>query len=186
MKNRKFPMRLAALVLVVFTLAGFAAVAAEQGTTNDPLVSLSYLTSIFKPSILTEVDTKVAAQETRIKSDFTTQLGAHKTEVDKLVSGLSGGATVTGQSSATYSVVTLSSGQTLTGTIGTEIMLRVGTATCVASSAPGLIDVTTGGALNPGAALTANHLYMATIDPRGVKATASVVKVLVRGTYTVA
>ena len=90
-----------------------------------------------------------------------------------------------GTSSAVFQVVTLSSGQTLTGDIGCEVMLRVGTATCVAPSTPGLIDETTAGTLNHGGALVQNHLYMMTIEGRGVKATAATTKLLVRGTYTI-
>ena len=69
--------------------------------------------------------------------------------------------------------------------MGTEVMLRVGTASCAASSAPGLIDTTTAGVIDHGAALTKNHLYMMTIEDRGVKATAATVKMLVRGSYTI-
>ena len=85
-----------------------------------------------------------------------------------------------------FVLVTMSSGQTLKGEVGTEVMLRVGTAVCTASSTPGLIDTTSAGTLNNGGALEKNHLYMMTIEDRGVKATASTVKVLVRGSYTVA
>ena len=85
-----------------------------------------------------------------------------------------------------FVLVTMSSGQTLKCEVGTEVMLRVGTAVCTASSTPGLIDTTSAGTLNNGAALEKNHLYMMTIEDRGVKATASTVKVLVRGSYTVA
>lgn len=60
-------------------------------------------------------------------------------------------------------------------------MLRVGAAVCVASSSPGLIDETTAGTLNNGGALAQNHLYMMTIEGRGVKATAATTKLLVRG-----
>ncbi len=84
-----------------------------------------------------------------------------------------------------FTVVTLSQGQTLYGSIGCEIMLRVGTAECVADSVPGLVDGTSGGTLNGGKALEQNHLYMATIENRGVRATAATVKVLVRGGYTI-
>ena len=65
-------------------------------------------------------------------------------------------------------------------------MLRIGTAVCVSPSAPGLIDETTAGTLNNAGALVQNHLYMMTIEGRGVKATAATTKLLVRGTYTVA
>ena len=92
-----------------------------------------------------------------------------------------------GQSGAgmEFSVVTLSKGQVLTGDIGCEVMLRVGSATCVAASTPGLVDETSGSTLSGGGALAANHLYMMTVENRGVKAGADTVKLLVRGTYTI-
>jgi hypothetical protein len=65
-------------------------------------------------------------------------------------------------------------------------MLRVGSAVCVAPSAPGLINETDGKVLNNGGALVTNHLYMMTVEGRGVQATAATTKVLVRGTYTIA
>ena len=83
-------------------------------------------------------------------------------------------------------MVTLNEGQTLTGGVGCEVMLRVGSAVCVAPSDPGLIDETTAATLANGGALVQNHLYMMTIDGRGVRATGGVTKVLARGSYTVA
>ena len=65
-------------------------------------------------------------------------------------------------------------------------MLRIGSATVVSGTEPGLIDVTTGGTLNNGKALEKNHLYMATIADRAVKAGAATVKLLIRGGYTLA
>lgn len=85
-----------------------------------------------------------------------------------------------------FVLVTMSSGQTLKGTVGTEVLLRVGTASCTASSAPGLIDTTNASTINDGAPLEKNHLYMMTIEERGVRATAATVKLLVRGSYTIA
>ena len=64
-------------------------------------------------------------------------------------------------------------------------MLRVGTATCVSPSSPGLIDETAASTLNNGGALVTNHLYMVTIDTRSVTATAATTKLLVRGSYTI-
>ena len=65
-------------------------------------------------------------------------------------------------------------------------MLRIGSASCVAPSDPGLVDETTGSTLANGGALVQNHLYMMTIDGRGVRAAGGTVKVLARGSYTVA
>lgn len=129
------------------------------GSATDPLITLSYLNETFMGQIMDRVDQKIAQRN----------------------SGL-------GQSGAgmEFSVVTLSKGQVLTGDIGCEVMLRVGSATCVAASTPGLVDETSGSTLSGGGALAANHLYMMTVENRGVKAGADTVKLLVRGTYTIA
>ena len=61
----------------------------------------------------------------------------------------------------------------------------VGTAVCVSPSSPGLIDESAASTLNNGGALVTNHLYMMTIEGRGVLATSDTVKVLARGSYAV-
>ena len=66
----------------------------------------------------------------------------------------------------------------------TELLLRSGTATCVSDSSPGLVDMTDGATLANGGALKANHLYLATIEGRGVRASTAVT-IMVRGEYTV-
>ena len=54
----------------------------------------------------------------------------------------------------------------------------------MSDSAPGLVDMTAGGTLSSGGSLVQNHLYLGTIDGRGVKAT-SAVTFLGRGSYTI-
>lgn len=170
MKKNRWFLRLTALVALCGALTMTASLAAEAGSTGDPLVTLSYLNDTFLGNILQKVDQKIAARNGQIVQ----QLGGQ-------VSTGTGGSTA-----ATFTVVTLTSGQVLTGDIGCEVMLRVGTAACVAPAAPGLIDETTAGTLNSGGALVQNHLYMMTIEGRGVKATAATTKLLVRGSYTIA
>jgi hypothetical protein len=163
MKNRWCLRAVVLLTLAVVLNVTFSA-AAEAGSSGDPLVTLSYLNNTYLTSVMAKVDAKIASRNTAL--------------------GISGG-TASG-SASTFEVVTLNKGQTLTGGIGCELMLRVGTATCTAASAPGLIDETTGSTLAAGKALTQNHLYMATIENRGAKATAATTKLLVRGSYTIA
>ena len=158
--------------------------ATESGTQTDPLITLSYLTKTLTPGVLQQTDTKIAENNSVLTAALTEQVNAFALQIDGKLAALETGGGGTSGTSTTYAVVSLNSGQTLLGGIGTEIMLRVGTAVCVASSSPGLIDMTDGSTLNNGTALVKNHLYMATIEDRGVKATAAV-KVLVRGTYTV-
>lgn len=169
MKKNRWVLRMAVLLVICGALNMTVSLAVEAGSSGDPLVTLSYLNDTFLNNILQQVDQKIAARNSQIAQ----QLGGQ-------VSG--SGAS----SSDTFTVVTLSSGQTLTGDIGCEVMLRVGSAACVSPSAPGLIDETTAGTLNSGGSLEQNHLYMMTIEGRGVKATAATTKLLVRGSYTVA
>ena len=102
-----------------------------------------------------------------------------------MVQQLSGEITSGSGVASTFTVVTLSNGQVLTGDIGCEVMLRVGTAVCVSPSSPGLIDESAASTLNNGGALVTNHLYMMTIEGRGVLATSNTVKVLARGSYAI-
>lgn len=162
MKRRNFFLRLAAAAALCGVLVT-SALAAEAGSAQDPLVTLSYLNETFMNTILARVDEKIAAR-----------------------TGQTAGQAPGAASAAVFTVVTLANGQTLTGDIGCEVMLRVGTAVCVTPSAPGLIDETSAATLNNGGALVQNHLYMMTIENRAVRATAATTKLLVRGSYTIA
>ena len=169
MKKNRWVLRAVVLVALSVLLNGTVTLAgAAAGGSEDPLVTLSYLNDTFLGDILQRVDEKIAARNSQI------------------VQQLGGQGTVGSATAATFTVVTLSSGQVLTGDIGCEVMLRVGSASCVAPSTPGMIDMTTAGTLNNGGALVQNHLYMMTIEGRGVQATAATTKLLVRGSYTVA
>ena len=169
MKKNRWVLRLVSLLAISCVLSTTVSLAAEAGSTGDPLVTLSYLNETFLGNILFAVDQKIAARNSQI--------------VQQLGGSVSTGGTST---ASTFTVVTLSNGQILTGQIGCEVMLRVGSAVCVSSSAPGLIDETAAFTLNYGGGLVQNHLYMMTIENRGVKATAATTKLLVRGSYTIA
>ena len=165
-KNRWFLRAVVLVVLSVMLNATVTVAGAVAGGSDDPLVTLSYLNDTFLGEILNKVDEKIAARNSQIVQQL--------------------GGTMGSSTSSTFTVVTLTSGQVLTGEIGCEVMLRVGAAVCVASSSPGLIDETPAGTLNNGGALAQNHLYMMTIEGRGVKATAATTKLLVRGSYSIA
>ena len=169
MKKNRWFLRMTVLLILSLALNCTVSLAVEAGSSQDPLVTLSYLNDTFLGQIMEKVDAKIAQRNSQI--------------VQELGGQTSIGGTTT---ASTFTVVTLSSGQTLTGDIGCEVMLRVGTATCVAPSAPGLIDESAGSTLSNGGSLVQNHLYMMTVEGRGVKATAATTKLLVRGSYTIA
>jgi len=164
MKKDRWLLRSILLLALSAVLMTGVSLAAEAGSTDDPLVTLSYLNNTFFNEIMQRVDQKIAGQTVQ--------------------PGQTGQAVSSG--AASFTVVTLSEGQTLTGGIGCEVMLRIGSAVCVSPSDPGLIDETTAGTLANGAALVQNHLYMMTIDGRGVRAGTGTTKVMARGSYTVA
>lgn len=175
MKRMKWPAWIGTIVLVAILFVGFGTVLAEQGGADDPLVSLSYLNDQLTPSFLRQVDEKLAARESQISENLQEQ-------IDDAIANFEGGGTTVG---STYQVVTLDSGKTLRGKVGTEILLRRGTGICVSSTLPGLINMTEGGTLTNGNALKANNLYLITDDGRGVYAQNSTLTLLVKGYYTI-
>ena len=78
----------------------------------------------------------------------------------------------------------MSDGQVMRLEVGCEVLLRVGGVTVQADSSPALIDLSSGGTVNSGAALTRNHLYLSTIEGRTLTASGTV-KILVRGGYSI-
>ncbi|NCE66154.1 hypothetical protein D1159_16625 [Pseudoflavonifractor sp. 524-17] len=170
--------RLIAGGLVVLSLTGVA-LAAGQGSQGDPLITLSYLTEKGTPAILAQVDTLLDQRESALVSKL-------EQVVDTYAAAVAGGGTggTSGGSACAYQVVTLRQGQVLTAAASCEILLRTGSAACVSDSAPGLVDMTGGGTLGGGSALSANHLYLATVEGRGVRATANAT-LMVRGSYTI-
>ena len=169
MKKNRWCLRLIVLLVISGIVNLTAALAVEVGSSEDPLVTLSYLNEVFLQDVMAKVDQKISQRN----QDIVKEMGGQVSD---------GGM----GSTDTFTVVTLTKGQVLIGDIGCEVMLRVGTAECVSSSAPGLINQTSGEVLNNGGVLVKNHMYMMTIEGRGVKATADTTKVLARGTYIIA
>lgn len=180
MKKKSFAIRLGAVILTVLCVTVGVVLAAGVGTESDPLITLSYLNTTATPAILEQVEGKVETYGKSLAEQFDKAIEAYTKQMDETLAGQK-----EQPASASYAVVTLKKGQVLNMEIGCEVMLRIGTAACVTPSSPGLIDMTDGSTLNNDKPLVVNHLYMATITGRGVKATANTTKVLVRGGYTI-
>jgi hypothetical protein len=180
MKNK-----LAAAILLIASIllvsgAGYLA-AAASGTQADPLVTLSYLTDRFRPQILDELRDEIARSEQAIRQRVDSQVA----EINARLPGNQGGAAQPGGAD-TFTVVTLRNGQRLNASAGTEIMLRIGTASArAASTEPALVNTTTGSTLANGSSVTANHMYLVTISGNGVTAASDTVRLLVRGEHTI-
>ena len=157
--------------LKIIAIAVFALIAAVGITilavnnyrnSSDPLVSKSYIDQTLTPALQAKFDTQLKTAEENLQASF---VGA--------VSENGGG----------FTSVTMTSGQKLTCSAGSELLLVSGSAKTV--SAGIVTDVTAGTAAAAGAALQANHLYMTVSEGAAVTA-AGAVTVMVRGTSTVA
>ena len=99
MKKQTIIIIAAALLLLAFGVAVYAATSADYGTQADPLVTKSYLDQVLRP------------------------------EIDKeLQSALDAAAAQSQPASGDFQKVTLKAGQTLRCALGTELLLSSGTA----------------------------------------------------------
>ena len=170
-----------AIVIVVIAIAAFVGgtgilAFAELGTQDDPLITLSYLTEVFKKQVMD--DAKKTEQE------LTQKLESRISELESRLQSSPSAPTPIPGGANVFTVVTLNNGQSLTCSAGTEMMLRVGSASGF-GSAPALVDYTDGATLSSGSSLTTNHMYLVTIEGNGARATAGTVRILVRGNYKI-
>ena len=165
------------VVLAAIILISGASILAVSATQDDPLITLSYLTGIFRPQIMEEVG--------KAEQEASQRFEVRAAALEAQMAAIQGGQTPASPVEATrFTVVTLNRDQTLICTVGTEIMLRVGSATGV-GSAPALVNYTNGEPLSSGEQLTANNMYLVTLEGNGLRATADTVRVLVRGNYRI-
>lgn len=164
MKNSK-RLKAAAIALAVM-IAGAVTVYAAYDSSKDPLVSLSYLTDVFKAEVEKDVYNKVS-------EDMSATVEALQKQIDAM--------------SNEYEEVSMTKGQRLTAGASCEIVILSGSATvrCSATDS-GLIDCTDGVILYDGQAAPLNHklLVPQNGDGRGVSATGAV-KLLIKGGYTI-
>ena len=172
--DKRLSLRLGAAALSVALLGTGAARAA--GGQSDPLITLSYLNQTAIPQIVKQVEEQTAAKQKELELNLASQISQYLQQ---------GGQGSSSGSSASFAVVSMTSGQVMSLGVGCELLPRIGTVTVRANTSPALIDLSAGGTVDSGAALTRNHLYMATIADRTLTASGDV-KLLVRGSYSIA
>ena len=148
--------RFGIVTMVCFVLCMFTVVLAEPGTEDDPLISKSYIENQVIPRLEQFIESRIS--EIR-----------------------SGG----GAAADTFKVVEAQSGQEIICSAGTELILRMGKATIIATEKGGIADTTAGYDLANGTAMPSNHLLIVPVgDGRGIRATENVI-VMIKGGYTV-
>ncbi|MDF2596569.1 MAG: hypothetical protein K0R69_2910 [Clostridia bacterium] len=168
MMNKKVKLMLAVTVLTVATLH---AADSSAGTSEDPLVTKSY------------VDKKIAALGTGggTSGDMTEQLKLQQELIDTLISQVN----ALKEQGNTYHVVTVPEGKIIVGGQGSEMIIRAGEGKVIASAAGGLQDMTSGVDIEADSMAPKYHLLIIPReDGRGLFA-AKTLTVMVRGGYTV-
>ena len=206
MKNKRWFIGATAVMLVLLLLTLYVAIAADSGSKSDPLVSLSYLETIY-PEFTQKIDTAIAEKTKELEKKFDDKYEEVLRTIDAQLAGLimEGGdidlndpAFIDAVASAVlakmdttpvsgegWKRLDLTSGQKLTGEIGCELLLRLGGGTAVASSNPAMVSLTDSSSLNNSDALKTNHHYFVTIAGNGFTAGSNGATLFVRGKYTI-
>ena len=149
----------AMLCALGITVGGTVALAASQGSQEDPLITLSYLQQVLTPQLEEKVDAAVADNE--------------KALVDKLDASIAGyearAKDAQGSAAAPFQSKSLSRGEKFTPGAGRELLVVSGSLTAVGS----LTDTTAGKSVSSGAALELNHCYLTADDASGCQASAA-------------
>ena len=133
-------------IVLVLVLILTTVVLAVAGGSDDPLISLSFLTGTYKTELLADAKTQIDTQVTRAESALEDQLD----DLTRAAGRQGSGDTITG-----YDRLPVQAGETVRFDTGSELLLLSGSATVDAGS---LTDTTGGYVCAPGAVLEENHL----------------------------
>lgn len=148
--------KLAALLLAVLILVGGYAAVAAGGTSSNPLISQSYITGTYIPSVVKQASDRIDTATGKTYDNAAARLKAQADLHLAKVGVLSG----SGGYAATFAEQRFKRGDVLTVDTGSELMLLAGTANLTYDSGA-VIDVTTGTAVPSGTAITNQRRYMA-------------------------
>lgn len=173
MKKNKLNTILFALLILTLT---FVAVSAAAGSVDDPVISLSYLTNVFKPALKSEITGELALEAKRAVEEAKPGI---INEVKNQV----------GSGSSEFTTVQIKKGQMVspTGSGSIEVILRRGNYVCVDQVGENIPNLTTGQDVAAGKEMPLQNLYIIPKnDGRGIKAVGeSDGWIMVRGSYQI-
>lgn len=140
--------------------AGITAVAATQGSQEDPLLTLSYLDKVLRPQLEEQVTAAVEANRSQLQTQLEQAAASYESRVDETLASAGTGA---------FLSKTLAQGDSFTPGAGREFLLTSGGATALGS----LTDTTAGRTVQAGESLAVNHLYLTADQSSGCKATSA-------------
>ena len=176
----KFSKRIQVVIsLIVILIIASAIIAfAAPGDSNDPLVTLSYITETLMPQIDQKINASIDSRlDSKISEKIDEELAGFTPSSSQ---GTSGGA-----SAESFILVNVRKNQRIIGGEGTEFVVRSGSGVVIATSNGGIADLSAGYDLANGTDVPLNHhLLVPRNDSRGIKFNTNSI-VLIKGTYTV-
>ena len=85
MNKKKWTITLSAILLVLLSVAGYFAIAAEYGTQEDPLVTLSYVNNVLSPQVMQKLQQELDAKAGEVSAEIDTKVKAASDEIDKKI-----------------------------------------------------------------------------------------------------
>ncbi len=144
------------LCMLVFSMP---ALASDPGSSDDPLITLSYVNDVLIPQMKSYVDASVASLD----------IGSSSADAN----------------SYSYNIVNVSKGQTIIGSKSCHMIMRMGDGIVVATQKGGIADVTDGIDLANGTSVPSNHLLIVPVDDgRGIKMNTDGI-IMISGSYSV-
>jgi hypothetical protein len=211
--NIKEKIALIGLCIVIAAVAAITVFAEGYDTSADPLVTVSYIQNVkteIKNEIITELDissvkshmTEISTSIMELEQQQSKQAAdikalkegsaAKTAETDSEAETETKAAGAPAAESASYEVIRLIKGQTITADASLELIPRSGSLNAVVTSETnrvnkvGLSDLTSGTEILDGEALEINHyILVSRADGRGVTAVSDECYLMVRGSYTI-
>lgn len=172
-------------LVTILTLSSLAVITASYGSKSDPLVSLSYITEVLIPQTLTDADAIITSKTNTYNNTVSSKISSFESNFDALSgsdSFVSSVAEQVNNTITTSTVFTMTEGQTLVLSSGSEVLFRYGSATV--PSGYGIVNVTTGKTVIDNESIVTNNLYLSAENAQKITVTQDT-KVIVYGAYSV-
>ncbi len=85
MNKRRWIITTSAVLLVLLLISGYMAIAAEYGSSSDPLVSASYITDVLAPETIKEVNATIEQKTTQFQTQLNQTLAEYTATLDSTI-----------------------------------------------------------------------------------------------------
>ncbi len=85
MNKRRWIITTSSILLALLLISGYMAIAAEYGSSSDPLVSASYITDVLAPETIKEVNATIEQKTTQFQTQLNQTLAEYTASLDSTI-----------------------------------------------------------------------------------------------------